>query len=483
MFCARHNVQVRPTIQLLNVQQNDQFNHSIVLIRGEISNYNHRHGVTHLQIVNEHAKGCIESAEITINGTFKVAVELSSGDNQLNFQFCCVTKEISLIFKKRENPRYLLRIIYIICQNHNGHFQAPDNADNSVERACKKINLAIRVVQCLYAEMLAKHGFNRKTFEFIACKPFYSSLSVDVSRQWDQLQLWTYHAKEILAQESDIEHRRCKYFGILASTVCENGAVKGNAALGIGDVSLFGSGTLYTWPSNFDCIQKCFHDETSVDRNRLMDDSNGRNTFGGCYATALGSMCHEIGHIFDLGHTSDGIMGNDIDYVNRMFTIEKFPRDLPRRIASKCLNEQNQGIDIGSITNSQHSQRRRVTTIKKTNPILTNYHCRRNDDLTFLTENCAVLLNVHKWFNQTTDDDHIDSNIRYDSERMIIESVLPLALVELRTKENGMCIKYYRFDVLNSKRFRFTITAEGVCQTNYDLIVLDSNGNIMKWKG
>ncbi|XP_055303437.1 uncharacterized protein LOC129569064 [Sitodiplosis mosellana] len=481
MFCVKHNAQEGlPQIRFLNVKPNDSFDYSIVLVRGEILNYTHRrhrHGLSSVQIVNENIEGSIESAEIASDGKFKVAVELAPGVNQLKFRFCCATHGISLIFDKRKNPRYLLRILYIICSNHDGHFQAPCDAETTVERACEKIDLAIRLVQCLYAEMLTKHGFDRKSFEFIGCKPFHSSISVEEARQWDQNQLWQHHAKEILAQEST-EHR-FKYFGILASTLCENGMVKGHAALGIGDVALFGSGTLYAWPTNFATIQRCFQDETPVDTNQLMDDSNGKNTYGGCFATALGSICHEIGHIFDLGHTTDGIMGNDIDYVNRIFTVENCPRDLPRRMASKCASDRNADDKL-------NQSNRRLTTIRKTNSILTNYHCRRNDDLTFLTENCAILLNSHKWFNQFAEHAN-ESCIRCDIQQKIIKSSLPLVLVEFRSKQNGMCMKYYRFDVTTStptmtsnvSSLRFTIPSD-VIEQNYDLIAVDKNGNIMK---
>ncbi|XP_031625190.1 putative zinc metalloproteinase YIL108W [Contarinia nasturtii] len=480
MFCGKHNAREGPVIQFLNVKPNDQFTYSIVLIRGQIINYNHRMGVTHLQIDNENITSCIESAEITTDGKFKVAVELAPGMNHLTFQFCCVTNAIALVFNQRKNPHYLLRIFYIICQNHDGHFQTKNNADNSIECACEKINLAIRMVQCLYAEMMTKNGFARKTFEFVKCVPFYSSLSIAEARQWDQNQLWKHHAKEILAQENDTQHRY-KYFGILASTLCENGTIKGNTALGCGDVALFGSGTMHAWPMKFAEIQRCFQDDTLVDGKLLMNDSNGRNSIGGCYATALGSLTHEIGHIFDLGHSRDGVMGNDIDYVNRMFTIEKNPRDLPRRQISKCSNNLKQDISTGGITNN-----RRLTTIKKSNPILANYHCRRNDDLTFLTENCAIMLNAHKWFNQTDETETSSSSIQYDSKRKIIESMLPLALVEIRSKESGMCMQYYRFDVCSATSaavadpFNFTI-AGNVIEQNYDLIAIDKNGHIMKW--
>lgn len=470
MFCLKHNVRQHPAIEFLNIKPNEPFNYSIVLIKGVISNYNHRHGVTSLRITNENIRNVNENAEITNDGAFKVAVKLAPGVNRLQFHYCCITKEIPLEFiNGRNNAKYLLKIVYIVCQNHDGRFQVDaKTTDNSIEVACEKINLAIEMVQCIYAEMLSKHGFTRKSFEFVECQPFQSSLTVDEARLWDQNRLWNYHATELLSQETDTQHNY-KYFGILASTLCENGAVKANAALGIGDVALFGSGTLYAWPSTFDTIQRCFEDATIVDTKQLIDDSNGRNTFGGCYATALGSICHEIGHIFDLGHTSDGIMGNDIDYVNRLFVIEKCPRELPRRIASNCSNSKN--LDSNEPTN------RRLTAVRKTNAILTKYHSRRNDDLTFLTENCAIILNFHNWFNQF---DRVDSQIRCDLNHKIIVSSIPLALIEFRSPENGMCMKYYRFDNdTTNDQHKFTVPADAIEQ-NYDLIAIDSHGNIMK---
>lgn len=469
MFCFKHNAQEGPAIKFRNVSSDDHFNYSIVLISGEIANYNYRLGSTTLRITNRNNENWSnESVEITADGKFRIAVELTPGANLLRFHYCCVTNEIPLVFRERENPEYLLKVLYIVCQNHDGCFQAPNGTENTIEVACEKIDTVIRLVQCLYAEMLAKHGFNRKTFEFIECQPFHSSLTLSEARQWNQHELWKYHAKEILAKESDTHHQY-KYFGILAGTICENGTIKGNAALGIGDVALFGSGTLYAWPLNFASIETCFRDDTSVDTTQLMDDSNGRRTFGGCFATALGSICHEIGHIFDLGHTIDGIMGSDIDYVNRMFVIDKRPYDLPRRIASKCsLAQENQ--DTTKVIG------KRLTTVKKTNPILAKYHSRRTDDLTFLTVNCAILLNCHKWFNQP---EKIESDIRYDSDRKAIISSLPLALVEIRSADTGMCMKFNRFDTSNEHSF--IVSSDIINQMNYDLIALDKNGNIKRF--
>lgn len=42
-------------------------------------------------------------------------------------------------------------------------------------------------------------------------------------------------------------------------------------------------------------------------------------TYGGCYASTLGATCHEMGHIFGLGHTTHGIMGTEYHFIHQMF--------------------------------------------------------------------------------------------------------------------------------------------------------------------
>lgn len=46
---------------------------------------------------------------------------------------------------------------------------------------------------------------------------------------------------------------------------------------------------------------------------------------GGCFATTLGAIVHELGHILDLGHTESGIMARGFDDMDKFFTsiIEK----------------------------------------------------------------------------------------------------------------------------------------------------------------
>ena len=40
------------------------------------------------------------------------------------------------------------------------------------------------------------------------------------------------------------------------------------------------------------------------------------------YSTGLGASLHELGHTFDLGHTSEGIMARGFDDLYRMFLVD-----------------------------------------------------------------------------------------------------------------------------------------------------------------
>lgn len=53
---------------------------------------------------------------------------------------------------------------------------------------------------------------------------------------------------------------------------------------------------------------------------KLLDFVCFRGTFGGCFATTLGALIHELGHSLDLGHTENGIMARGFDDMDRFFT-------------------------------------------------------------------------------------------------------------------------------------------------------------------
>lgn len=458
--CMKHGTKV-PTIQITNFQPNDTITYAITLIKGLISNYTH---VDNLEVQAIVGGNIVDSSSISRNGEFKAIVQLSPGINHLIIAFCCIKRSITINYAHQTQRKCHVKTFYIICKDHDGCFQSPF-ASNSAETACRKINLAMALVQCLYAEMLVNAGFPRKTFEFSECQPFSSKLDLNAARQWSSHQLWQHHAKEILCAEMNQSDNASKFVGVLSCTKCESGEIKGSAAHGIGDFAVIGGGTLFTWPDEVSSIRKCLENDAVVDKMRYVDDSNGRGTFGGCFSTALGTICHEIGHIFDLGHTNDGIMGSDIDYVHRVFICERFPWNLPKR---SCYSM--------SLVTANAPRGLRITSVKKSNSFLSTYHQRNASDLTFLTENCAALLNYHKWFNQFNS---VGYSMKYDEKKGLIVSRWLIRLVEIRAQATGMCILFHHF-AENTESTEFSIPSE-FNGRNMMTVVVDQFGNIEKF--
>lgn len=58
--------------------------------------------------------------------------------------------------------------------------------------------------------------------------------------------------------------------------------------------------------------------------------------YGNSFSASLGAVCHELCHTFDLGHTTDGIMGRDFDRVGVIFSL--FKSDAVRQETEKMQN-------------------------------------------------------------------------------------------------------------------------------------------------
>ena len=91
---------------------------------------------------------------------------------------------------------------------------------------------------------------------------------------------------------------------------------------GGGGLALFGTGCLWTWPTQLAEVQRQLQNQEMVDQDVVMNDSGYRNTVGGGYATTLGSVLHELGHCFDLGHSLEGIMARGFDDIDTALSQE-----------------------------------------------------------------------------------------------------------------------------------------------------------------
>lgn len=465
--CAGHRIDLR------NYKDHDTSPTSIVLLCGTASGTNQ--SCPPLTVRNETTDQDADCLEISrSSGEFKALLRLCLGPNHIRIGFCDEFLAIVIRFLPNSSP-FVVRTLFIICQGHDGHCQSP-YGDCDAEEAMRKINLATELVQTIYAEKLHKSGPGRRSFRVAGdCVPFHSELTLVEAQAMDEHELWQHFAKEVVLRartgpfEKYVAFLGCTRFQGISNGDYSHANLKrhtlANAALGGGDLALFGTGCVYTWPSRIGEVIEHFKDERRVDVERFLDDSNGRRTLGGCWATNLGSLCHEIGHIFALGHTKDGIMGGDVDFVGRVFTVDNLTYNLADRVVDVARTDPK----------AQKQPDSRLTNLqRKPNRFLDKYRQQKDNDMTYFSVCSAIVLTTHKWLRDEPAKE-TNNNMVYCKASGTIRSEMPLRLIELRTTAKALMQMFFSFESHeNMLEFRLpqTVALQGL-----DLFVIDVAGN------
>uniref|UniRef100_A0A182U412 Uncharacterized protein n=1 Tax=Anopheles melas TaxID=34690 RepID=A0A182U412_9DIPT len=476
-------------VQLKNVQQGEVFNYSTILLKGDLANprcggkfrilADNSQSVP-FSVAIEQAVGSEGESKQVIR-KFRILLRLSPGEHQYAVQYCSTQTCVRLVYTAPER-RFTVAPVYIICKGHSGRYQSSENdAHNDSEQACRKITLAIELLQCLYAEKLQEHGFGRKTFALEApCRPFYSELQWAQSTTMTEDALWHRFAAELVHRKHhDME--RVKVVGFLSSTHFEGISdgdysyenirkrTTGHAALGGGGLALFGTGCLYTWPSTLETVCDALLSEQPIDCAKLLDDSNYRRTYGGCFATTLGSVCHEMGHTFDLGHTPDGsIMGDGFDAIDNVFVGGAGGRALGANGPKRLIATKPGGL-AG-----------RLTQLKRPGEVLRQRLEAKQNDGVFFAPTSALTLSYHRWFNDARKGCG-GGSINFDNTtRTVSCNGSSIVSVELRSTDSGMMQKCWTFQEEQQPRpISFTLPRL-VNLPELTLFVVDTAGSILK---
>ncbi|KAH0567513.1 putative zinc metalloproteinase YIL108W [Cotesia glomerata] len=320
------------SIVIKNLSDGETVTYSLVLIQGQAPSCCTKINIRSQQ--HHNLKSGLVTEWPIIAGEFRILVDLARGINKLQLETANgIKKQLTLIHEPKKS-RLRVTPIYVICAGHDGYFQGPTSEDCSPESAATRIGLGARLLQSLTAEKLQEAGHARKTFQLERdldgpeCLVMHSMLNVDTARAMNQHELWEFVGREIM--KGPLASRDRKYLAFLSCTKYRGApsprtheatlaSTQGHAALGGGGLALFGSACLHTWPTTLNQVLPKFLDKTIIDTDVLMDDSNYRGTYGGCLATTLGSVLHELAHTFDLGHTREGIMGRGFNYVDHVF--------------------------------------------------------------------------------------------------------------------------------------------------------------------
>uniref|UniRef100_A0A146KZX5 Putative zinc metalloproteinase C607.06c n=1 Tax=Lygus hesperus TaxID=30085 RepID=A0A146KZX5_LYGHE len=402
------------------------------------------------------------------NGHFKAVVELERGVNDVRFKY----KEEQVLLTLRlvvHNTELCVVPLYVVCDGHDGRFQAPEGTDNSLDSACRRIALGAHLVQSLYAEKLLEKGLPRKTFQVEndldpgspTCRVLHSQLTMSEARKLKQEDLWEFIGREIMT--SPIASEKRKYLAILSCTFWDGTKVVADPALGGGGLALLGSGTLHTWPESLSQLIHCFTDQRKMPPG-LQDNSCFRGTFAGCLSTSLGSVCHEVGHMFNLGHTPTGIMSRGFDNVERVFL------SVPSPQVKGCakVDDTNNLILVPCLSISSST----LPTVGKPERASCPASETSEDDFTSFTSACAAILAHHKWFNNETSE---TSTVTYDPIRNLVSSEAGLKVVQLRGS-SGSVIKSWE---LGSKSPHKHLILPRLKVPHATLVAINSFGSIL----
>jgi hypothetical protein len=286
------------SIIVSNIEYGEALCYSLPLIKGQVITksgnkcFNCSTGKIMLYHYND--RGCLMSATEwpVVNCEFKCLASLLLETNVLILEYNGIQFKLIVEYRPR---RTMLRVtpVYIVCQGHDGLFQAPTGVDNTVPSACERIALGARLIQSLTAEKLYESRMERKTFQLEydlnrsgpQCIVFRSQLPVEKARNMDPSELWGHFGRELMI--SPLGNKDRKFFAFLSCTRYKLptnkepprthedmlAAVEAYVALGGGGLAIFGSACLHTWPRHVNEIIPRFLDITRVDTRYFMDDS------------------------------------------------------------------------------------------------------------------------------------------------------------------------------------------------------------------
>lgn len=98
------------------------------------------------------------------SSVFKALIPLERGSNRIRFSCNHFSLQKTIIFEPCREPIAYVRAIYVNFEGHDGSFQAPADMQSCLDSACKRIGLAVRLLQTITAETIFSETGSRRTF-------------------------------------------------------------------------------------------------------------------------------------------------------------------------------------------------------------------------------------------------------------------------------------------------------------------------------
>lgn len=399
-------------IVLKTVTSDGPITTALILIHGAVENA----CASDILTITNSASGVAMTHHLHFTVEFKYLLALSVGQNECTLSYCDTSIRLNLVYEPSPLG-YSVIPLYIVCKGHDGHFQSPVglSALSSALVACRRIDVMLQLVQLVYAEKLAEAGLGRRSFKIGGkCRAYLSDLGVEKALQMTEQELWDHLADEIIRTEGVQSVQRKKYVAIVGCTRFIGASDGDNsyetikkrtlarAAIGGGGLVVFNTGCLYTWPDTVDEVVEVLRNDQPVDMARFADDSNYRRTIGGCFATNIGSLCHELGHVFDLGHTEEGIMGRSFDGTERLFLPVSSGSENKKKFVLPKRSSPGKDRTMPGLTG--------LTRVRVNGSVLRDYLKERECNGIYFARNCLTILGHHKWFQGSGPEPQYENN-------------------------------------------------------------------------
>ncbi|ODQ56121.1 hypothetical protein SAICODRAFT_86701 [Saitoella complicata NRRL Y-17804] len=288
---------------------------------------------------------------------FKALVHLVPGPNQVRFVFEGLETMLNVSYLPlTQNPP--LHLAILVAKDSPHKFDTmPNRGPNDLEEAKKKLRMAGYLWQSFTAEQMHRNGMGRRTFRLdeewgldtLSSPPaLRQTARIHVIRT-DKTTAELRHPNR--AQQNPQGNDTGALFGITldalraAGIPFTNGKVwvacllldahwdgkliTAHAALGGGagdtQLGIFGSHTLWSWPSQLSHVIPAFTDTFRTDTRYVANDANECGTVWECANIGIGAFMHEVGHALTCPHQPDGVMLRDYVRLNRTFCVGEAP--------------------------------------------------------------------------------------------------------------------------------------------------------------
>ncbi|CAF1093287.1 unnamed protein product [Didymodactylos carnosus] len=342
--------------RIISHPPNSQVHSRLLLVKGTCGSS----ATGEIQISSHHDNFPSQSFPVR-NGQFKALIHLSPGENTIKMNFYdgsspWVSSWTVNYTPLLQNPPLHLCII-VGSDSPLTYDDVPDSQDPPyLDTAIKKLRLAGYLWQAYTSCQMSSNGLGHRTFQLNESWQRDTLSSADQSYRYTatiRVLKSKYTTAEIRdpqrAQQNKSAEKTSSLFDIALEAIrpefpgernhiaalfldshFENGLITGHAALGLGSVTaqhslaIFGSHSLFSWPTSLENVIPCFMDERSVNTSYCGVDVEGDKYWIACNV-GIGAMMHEVGHLFGCPHQRSGVMMRDYIRLSRSFSVIEPP--------------------------------------------------------------------------------------------------------------------------------------------------------------